>query len=121
LIDSEGHKVLPENENAYQFERFYFDMMPLARHGIVVETKREDEFNPVKNASKAGPGSSPTEDSPTAVQAAMMKLHADWLTAAGLSVADAEIGALFALNKDDVRSRFQGDGKIKIEGQIFLT
>ena len=48
-IDETGKTVAPEAENAYKFERFIFDALPLAKSALVVEADRDREFNPVKN------------------------------------------------------------------------
>lgn len=42
--------VEPEAPNAFKFERFIFDVIPHSRKSLVVETSREREFHPVKNA-----------------------------------------------------------------------
>lgn len=42
--------IEPETPNAFKFERFIFDVIPYSRKSLVVETSREREFNPVKNA-----------------------------------------------------------------------
>jgi UDP-N-acetylglucosamine/UDP-N-acetylgalactosamine diphosphorylase len=47
--------IEPEKPNAFKFERFIFDVIPHSQKSLVVETSREREFNPVKNA--VGPNS----------------------------------------------------------------
>ena len=42
-----GNPVLPTKPNGYKFERFVFDVLPFAKHSLVVETKREEEFGPI--------------------------------------------------------------------------
>lgn len=42
--------VEPREPNAFKFEKFIFDVIPHSRKSLVVETSREREFNPVKNA-----------------------------------------------------------------------
>lgn len=73
-----GQVVTPLAENALKFERFVFDALPLADRWLVVETRREEEFAPLKNASGA--------DSPETVRRALIRLHARWLEAAGATV-----------------------------------
>jgi UDP-N-acetylglucosamine/UDP-N-acetylgalactosamine diphosphorylase len=99
-IDDAGDEVAPQKENAFKFERFIFDAMPLAKRALVVEGDRAAEFNPVKNADGA--------DSPGTAQRAMSALHANWLRAAGAEVApDAvvEICPLFALGPEELRGK----------------
>ncbi len=73
--DADGKLVNPERENAYKFERFIFDALPLAKRALVLETDRAREFNPVKNASG--------DDSPETARAALASLFHGWLRAAG--------------------------------------
>ena len=94
--------VVPERENALKFERFIFDVLPLAERWTVVATSRREEFAPLKNAS--GP------DSPESVKAALTALAADWLRRAGATVPDGavvEIGPLFALEPEDLAGKVQ--------------
>lgn len=93
-----GDIVQPQNENALKFERFIFDVLPLAERYTAVDTSRREEFAPLKNAS--GP------DSKQTVQRAMSDLATAWLRRAGAQVdADAmiEISPLTALEPDDLK------------------
>jgi UDP-N-acetylglucosamine/UDP-N-acetylgalactosamine diphosphorylase len=99
-----AERVEPDEPNAIKFERFVFDLLPEARHAIVVEVDAGRRFAPVKN----GPGE-PT-DSPEAAQAAMVRLHTEWLRSAGAEIAPdvaVEISPLFALDAAELA------GKIK--------
>ncbi len=99
-----GTQIEPTEPYAIKFERFVFDLLPEARHAIVVEADAGRTFAPVKN----GPGAA--SDSPEAAQAAMVRLHAEWLRAAGAEVAPdvaVEISPLFALDAAELA------GKIK--------
>src|SRR6185436_7346615 len=49
-IDDRGALIEPSSPNAIKFERFVFDLLPLAKHAIVVETNATKTFAPVKNA-----------------------------------------------------------------------
>src|SRR5205823_11262826 len=89
----------PQKENALKFERFIFDVLPLAERWAVVETGRREEFAPLKNATGA--------DSPAEVKQAISDLAADWLAAAGVTVpkkpdggaaVPLEVSPLFALD-----------------------
>jgi UDP-N-acetylglucosamine/UDP-N-acetylgalactosamine diphosphorylase len=98
--DEQGHLVTPTVENAYKFERFIFDALPLAQKALVLETDRAREFNPIKNASG--------DDSPDSVRSALTRLHHEWLRAAGACVDDStpvEISPLFALDAKQVRRK----------------
>ncbi|MBI5760525.1 MAG: UDPGP type 1 family protein [Planctomycetales bacterium] len=99
-LDDAGQVVMPATENAFKFERFIFDVLPLARKTLVVEADRETEFNPLKN--KTG------EFSPPDVQRSLMALHRSWLRVSGVDVADdvaVEINPLFALGPEDIAAR----------------
>jgi len=89
--------VEPAKENALKFERFIFDVLPLAHRWVVVATSRREEFFPLKNATGA--------DSPKVVKRAISDLAIDWLRRAGADVADGavvEISPLAALEPADV-------------------
>ncbi len=75
-----GEHVSPSDPNAYKFEKFVFDVLPMAARSLVVETKRDDEFAPIKNA--AG------HDSAKTSQLAQLERAKKWLRARGVSVAD---------------------------------
>lgn len=101
-VDAEGQLKEPDEPNAYKFERFIFDALPLAKRALVVEADRSGEFNPVKNASGS--------DSPETARNAMNALYRNWLEAAGAKVAEGvvvEISPLFALDADEVRGKIQ--------------
>jgi UDP-N-acetylglucosamine/UDP-N-acetylgalactosamine diphosphorylase len=96
--------VAPENENALKFERFIFDVLPLAERWTAVATSRREEFAPLKNASGA--------DSPESVKAALTALAADWLRRAGATVPDGavvEISPLFALEPEDLTGKMTAE------------
>ena len=101
-IDSTGQEVTPEAANAIKFERFIFDLLPWARHAIVVEGHKSDVFAPVKNQD-----GSPT-DTPTSSRQAIIQLHQRWLREAGIDVDDGvavEINPRFALDVDELRAK----------------
>ena len=91
--------VEPAKENALKFERFIFDVLPLADRWTVVETTRPDEFMPLKNATGA--------DSPETVFRLMTRLHAGWLERAGVATHGhpVEVSPLFALDADECRAK----------------
>jgi UDP-N-acetylglucosamine/UDP-N-acetylgalactosamine diphosphorylase len=101
--------VVPELENSLKFERFVFDVLPLAERWIAAATSRREEFAPLKNATGA--------DSPESVRGALIAQATDWLRQAGATVsaeAAVEISPLFAVDPDDLT------GKIKM-GTTFQT
>jgi UDP-N-acetylglucosamine/UDP-N-acetylgalactosamine diphosphorylase len=69
---------------------FVFDALPFAANPVVIETRREDEFSPVKNAEGL--------DSPVTCRHDQQKQWARWLEAAGVEVeTDAAGVPAFAL------------------------
>src|SRR5262249_24392492 len=46
-----GEMIAPAEPNALNFERFIFDALPLAERWLAVETRRAEEFAPLKNAT----------------------------------------------------------------------
>lgn len=93
-----GDVVEPQKENALKFERFIFDVLPLAQVHTAVETSRSDEFAPLKNAT--GPDSADT------VKRAMSDLAISWLKQAGVKVdagATVELSPLTALEPEDLQ------------------
>ncbi len=53
FIDTTGKLAEPAQPNAVKFERFIFDLLPMAQHAIVVEVDPQEAFSPVKNAATA--------------------------------------------------------------------
>src|SRR5262249_54516111 len=113
FIDEAGRRVEPETENAVKFERFIFDVLPLARRSLVVEALREDEFCPLKN--KAG------DFSRRQVQESLARQSRNWLSAAGVAVpADlpVEISPLYALDAEELATKI--DRSRKFDGPVYL-
>ncbi len=103
-VDTSGKKVEPTEPNAVKFERFIFDLLPVAQQAIVVEVDEATSFAPLKNA----PGE--PRDTPQSVQQQMSNLHTIWLQAAGCEVgrdATIEISPLFAQCADEVAARIR--------------
>jgi UDP-N-acetylglucosamine/UDP-N-acetylgalactosamine diphosphorylase len=81
-IDASGAAVKPEKPNGVKFEMFVFDALPFAKNPVVIETRRADDFSPVKNAEGV--------DSPKTCREDQLRQFARWLKANGASVhADA--------------------------------
>jgi UDP-N-acetylglucosamine/UDP-N-acetylgalactosamine diphosphorylase len=100
-VDGAGRLVKPAAPNGVKFEMFVFDAVPFARNTVIVETRRFEEFSPVKNADGG--------DSPRTCAEDQMRLFARWMHAAGVPVpVDAtglpalriEISPLFAVDED---------------------
>lgn len=99
-----GERTKPEKENAVKFERFIFDLMPSAKHSIVVEVDPPNHYAPLKNA----PGS-PT-DGPETVKRDLSSLHSAWLKSAGAKIEgepEIEISPLFADSPETVKEKVQ--------------
>jgi UDP-N-acetylglucosamine/UDP-N-acetylgalactosamine diphosphorylase len=100
-INGAGKPVQPAAPNGVKFEMFVFDALPFAKTPIVVETRRADDFSPVKNAAGA--------DSPQTCCDDQLRQFARWLHAAGVAVeTDAagrphpalEVSPLFGYDED---------------------
>jgi UDP-N-acetylglucosamine/UDP-N-acetylgalactosamine diphosphorylase len=108
-INEQGVWVEPVEPNAIKFERFIFDLLPLAERAVVVEAEAAVAFAPVKNPFGA------ERDSPDTCQAAMMALHSQWLMQAGAKVAanvPVEISPMFALDAAQLRQKIKPGTKI---------
>lgn len=94
---STGHKVDPESPNAFKYEKFAFDVLPFAEKSLVVETQREEEFAPIKNASG--------QDSPETSHVLQQKRAEGWLSSRGVDVSEQaviEISPLSASCAEDL-------------------
>lgn len=100
-IDSEGNPVKPEKPNGVKFEMFVFDALPFARRPLVIETRRSDDFSPVKNAEGVDSARTARED--------QLRQFARWLVAngatvevdaTGLPVHPIEVSPLFGYDED---------------------
>jgi UDP-N-acetylglucosamine/UDP-N-acetylgalactosamine diphosphorylase len=99
-VDASGSPVRPSKPNGVKFEMFVFDALPLAERPLVVETRRADDFSPVKNAEGV--------DSPKTCRDDQLRQATRWLRAAGADIpADetglppfpVEVSPLFALDE----------------------
>ncbi len=107
-VDATGVPVKPEKPNGVKFELFVFDALPFARHPVIIETRRADDFSPVKNAEGL--------DSPQTCRDDLLRQYARWLKANGAEVAvDAtglpaavlEVSPLFGYDEDSFASAWQ--------------
>jgi UDP-N-acetylglucosamine/UDP-N-acetylgalactosamine diphosphorylase len=77
-VDAAGNPVNPAGPNGIKFEMFVFDALPFARNPVVIETLREDDFSPVKNATGT--------DSAETCRADQLRQWTRWLKAAGVEL-----------------------------------
>ncbi len=98
--------------NAIKFERFVFDLLPLADRTMVVEGDAADVFAPVKNAEGA------LTDTPTTSRNAVVAQHKRWLELSGASVSPSvkvEINPHWALDAEEVRMKIQKSSRILVD------
>lgn len=91
-----GTTVTPTVENALKFELFIFDALPLADRWLAVQTVRDEEFAPLKNATG--------NDSPDSARALMIAQAHRWLGLPDGSTA-VEISPLYALDADEAKAK----------------
>lgn len=84
FIDSKGNKKTPKTSNAYKFEMFVFDALPFANNPVIIETAREDDFSPVKNAEGIDSAQSSRDD--------QLRQFARWAASAGIKLETNESG-----------------------------
>lgn len=116
--DEARRPITPRSTNGIKFESFIFDAIPMAKKGVVVEVRREDEFQPVKSA--AG------RDTPEEARAALSRLHARWLDPvtpvprdeAGDPLHPVEISPLYALDAGELRKK--APRGLEVRGPLYL-
>jgi UDP-N-acetylglucosamine/UDP-N-acetylgalactosamine diphosphorylase len=109
-LNAAGQIVEPDMPNAIRFEKFIFDLLPLAKNALVVEADAAEAFAPVKNSD------SDATDNPRLAKAAMMAQARRRLRTAGIDVADdiaVEISPLWADSIEEIRTKLPGITKIK--------
>ncbi len=79
VVGEDGVSRKPSEPNGIKFEMFVFDALPQAESPVVIETSREEDFSPVKNADGL--------DSPQTCRRDLLRQYARWLRAAGTPVA----------------------------------
>ena len=114
-----GETITPENPNAVKLEMFVFDAMQQAEKTVILETLREEEFSPIKNAEGIDSLATSLHD--------QVRRAGVWLEQAGLAVprdangqvaAALEISPLFADSPEDLTAKV--DKSISISpGQNF--
>jgi len=113
-LDARGNLVLPEQNNALKFERFVFDVLPLAERWSNVAVLRKDEFEPLKNETGS--------ESPETVRRALTNQAAGWLESIGVSVPrddqgapayPLEISPLFALDAEELARKLPAGYRVE--------
>lgn len=75
VVDERGYEV---ERDGWKFETFVFDALGMAERTATLEVERAEQFSPVKNAQGS--------DSPATARADLCRLHARWVSAAGLEL-----------------------------------
>lgn len=104
-----GTKIKPESPNAIKYEKFIFDLLPLAKNPIVVEVDIATCFEPLKNHPNQ------PKDNPQTVRRQLMALYRRWLNENGIQVAEGvnvEISPLFANSAKELEARLPKLGLI---------
>ena len=83
-IDSEGVKHEPIAPNGYKFEMFVFDALPFADNPVIIETAREDDFSPVKNAEGVDSAQTCRDD--------QLRQYVRWAREAGIEIETDDSG-----------------------------
>ncbi len=121
-IDRQGMPVQPDKPNGVKLESFVFDALPLASKSIILQTLRQQEFAPVKNATGT--------DSVETARQMMVARAAGWLESAGITIPKKddgspdcliEIAPSFALEKDDITKKLSRIPQIKPNDKIYLS
>jgi UDP-N-acetylglucosamine/UDP-N-acetylgalactosamine diphosphorylase len=100
-VDAAGAALKPEKPNGVKFEMFVFDALPFAKNPVVIETLRENDFSPVKNAAGL--------DSPQTCRDDQLRQFARWFKANGAAITTdptnlpdiaVEVSPLFGYDED---------------------
>lgn len=83
-LAADGTVVKPTEPNGYKFEMFVFDALPFAQNPVIIETLREDDFSPVKNAEGV--------DSPVTSKQDQIRQWVRWAKVAGVTIPADETG-----------------------------
>ncbi|MGE9290669.1 MAG: UTP--glucose-1-phosphate uridylyltransferase [Puniceicoccales bacterium] len=84
VADENGETKKPDEPNGVKFEMFVFDALPEAKAPIVIETARDEDFSPVKNAEGL--------DSPETCRRDLLRQYVRWLKDVGVGVPADEEG-----------------------------
>ncbi|XP_076821486.1 UDP-N-acetylhexosamine pyrophosphorylase-like protein 1 [Clavelina lepadiformis] len=83
-VNRKGEVVRPTTPNGMKMEKFVFDVFQYAKHFVVFEVPREDEFSPLKNAEGA------TSCGPLQSRWSLASLHHRRIVSAGGSIVDSD-------------------------------
>ncbi|MBL7107549.1 MAG: UDPGP type 1 family protein [Phycisphaerae bacterium] len=120
-LDQNGIKVIPTKPNGIKLENFVFDALPLAEQSIILQTCREQEFAPIKNAAGI--------DSAETSRQMQIERSADWLESAGINIprktdgspdCTIEIAPSFAIYKNDIADKTNQIPKINPKDTLYL-
>jgi UDP-N-acetylglucosamine/UDP-N-acetylgalactosamine diphosphorylase len=109
-LNAAGEIIEPDTPNASRFEKFIFDLLPLAKNALVVEADAAEAFAPVKNSD------ADATDNPSLAKAAMMATDRRRLRAVGVQIPDdipVEINPLWADSIDEIRTKLPPGTTIK--------
>jgi UDP-N-acetylglucosamine/UDP-N-acetylgalactosamine diphosphorylase len=118
-IDEKGCVV---ESDGIKLESFVFDALPLASKSVILQTVRNEEFAPTKNAAGV--------DSVETTRKMMVARAADWLESAGITIPRKpdgsvdcllEIAPSFALEKEDVKEKLNQIPDIKPSDRIYIS
>lgn len=110
-----GVKVKPETPNAIKYEKFIFDLLPIAKNPIVVEIEEETCFGPLKNHPREA------KDTPKTVREHLTGLYKRWLSHIGVEVvgdAIVEVSPLFANSCTELAQRLKENDMFPADGKI---
>jgi UDP-N-acetylglucosamine/UDP-N-acetylgalactosamine diphosphorylase len=113
-VEVKDKNGLMKHADAWKFETFVFDTIPLADKTCCMEVIREEEFSPIKNKDGV--------DSPDTACSAMSNLHRSWLEDAGIITSPGiklEISPLFALNKEEFAEKIKGKA-LREKGDMYI-
>ncbi|MDX2186927.1 MAG: UDPGP type 1 family protein [Opitutaceae bacterium] len=118
-VDASGNPVKPDKPNGVKFEMFVFDALPFARNPVVIETRRADDFSPVKNAEGV--------DSPKTCREDQLRQFARWVKAndgelsvdaSGLPSISFEVSPLFGYDEDSFADAWRQRKPSVAEGTV---
>ena len=116
-----GRRIEPDEPNAIKLETFIFDAIPLADRPLLLATRRDEEFSPVKKATGT--------DSAQTAQRDLIRRAARWLETCGFEVprrddgepdAKIEISPALALDAEDLCGQLRSNPMIQPGDSICL-
>jgi UDP-N-acetylglucosamine/UDP-N-acetylgalactosamine diphosphorylase len=107
-----GKQIKHTKPNGMKLELFVFDVFPFAKHMVVLEVDRKEEFSPLKNADATTPGAK-AADSPTTSREDLVAQHKRYLEKAG-----AKVGENVAIEISPLVT-YAGEGLEKVKGKSY--